>query len=194
MRTLQILIRFVILFLVGCSSGPAPSPSSTKTTVNSNGIILPDAVYRTGTAYRLQGYVAGDGDTLASIAQKNHTTVANLKATNPGIDSKPIQPGQKIVIAQPEIGAVYDLEVYTVSAGDSLNSIAQKFNTTATNILALNPWIVNPHQLWIGQTLIVASKVKYNPALPNQERDLDRFRGSLDLVPDEKGNTTLTPF
>lgn len=43
---------------------------------------------------------------------------------------------------------------YTVVAGDSLNIIAHKFNTTVANILKFNT-IPNPDLIYIGQKIIV---------------------------------------
>lgn len=43
---------------------------------------------------------------------------------------------------------------YTVVAGDTLNAIARKFNTTVANILKFNN-IPNPNVIIVGQTIII---------------------------------------
>ena len=43
--------------------------------------------------------------------------------------------------------------VYTVSAGDTLSSIAQKYNTTIQKILKDNPQITNPNLIYPGQRI-----------------------------------------
>lgn len=42
---------------------------------------------------------------------------------------------------------------YVVAAGDTLGSIAAKFNTTIERLLALNPSITNPDMIYEGQTI-----------------------------------------
>ena len=45
------------------------------------------------------------------------------------------------------------LRVYAVESGDSLGSIADKFNVTTKQILAVNPYLQNPDALLVGQEL-----------------------------------------
>jgi peptidoglycan endopeptidase LytE len=45
------------------------------------------------------------------------------------------------------------LRVYAVEAGDSLGSIADKFNVTIKQIMAVNPYLQNPDALIVGQEL-----------------------------------------
>ena len=44
---------------------------------------------------------------------------------------------------------------YVVQPGDTLFFIAQRFNTTVSNILAANPQIVNPNLIFIGQVILI---------------------------------------
>lgn len=45
------------------------------------------------------------------------------------------------------------LRVYAVESGDSLGSIADKFNVTTKQIMAVNPYLQNPDALLVGQEL-----------------------------------------
>ncbi|MFM2033044.1 MAG: LysM domain [Chloroflexota bacterium] len=45
------------------------------------------------------------------------------------------------------------LRVYAVEAGDSLGSIAEKFNVSVKQIMAVNPYLQNPDALLVGQEL-----------------------------------------
>lgn len=52
---------------------------------------------------------------------------------------------------------------YTVKAGDTLNSIANKFNVTVDEIMAINSQIKNRNIINIGQKISIPSAVKKNP-------------------------------
>lgn len=45
---------------------------------------------------------------------------------------------------------------YTVKKGDTLNSIAQKYNTTVSKLMRLNPSIKNANLISVGQVLVVS--------------------------------------
>ena len=85
---------------------------------------------------------------MYSIARKFNTTVDELKRLN-NLSSNLLSIGQVLVLPIESIGQT----TYTVQAGDSLYSIARKFNTTVDNIKALNN--LSSNLLNIGQILIV---------------------------------------
>ena len=93
-------------------------------------------------------YIVQSGDSLYSIARKFNTTVDELKRLN-NLSSNLLSIGQVLVLPIESIGQT----TYTVQAGDSLYSIARKFNTTVDNIKALNN--LSSNLLNIGQILIV---------------------------------------
>lgn len=82
-------------------------------------------------------YTVQKGDTLYSIANKYGITVDNLKAYN-NLTSNNITLNQQIRIPQSTLEEVEEYITYTVKSGDSLYSIARKFNTTVSAIKALN--------------------------------------------------------
>lgn len=45
---------------------------------------------------------------------------------------------------------------YTVKKGDTLNSIAQKYNTTVSKLMSLNPSIKKTNLIYVGQVLVVS--------------------------------------
>ena len=45
---------------------------------------------------------------------------------------------------------------YTVKKGDTLNSIAQKYNTTVSKLMSLNPSIKKANLIYVGQVLVVS--------------------------------------
>lgn len=94
-------------------------------------------------------YVVKAGDSLWLIAQKYNTTVEAIKKAN-GLTSDLLNIGQILKI--PSDQALPYIE-YTVRAGDSLWTIANRYNTTVEAIRALNG--LNSDLLNIGQVLKV---------------------------------------
>jgi len=101
-------------------------------------------------------YVVKSGDSLYSIARKYNTTVDEIKRLN-NLTSNALSIGQKLEIpnAQQDTGTTY-----TVKSGDSLWSIANRYNTTVNEIKSLNNLTSNT--LSIGQRLQLPSSTNTN--------------------------------
>ena len=105
-------------------------------------------------------YTVKSGDTLYSIANRFNTTVQVLKSLN-NLTSNILTIGQILKIPTtdnniPEEGT----DEYTVQSGDSLYSIAQKFNTTVNDLIEHNQLattIIQP-----GQVLKIPSVTSTN--------------------------------
>lgn len=93
-------------------------------------------------------YTVQKGDSLYSIAKKFNTTVSDIELLN-NLDSINLSIGQELKIPS-EVG---DTTTYTVQKGESLYSIAKKFNTTVDEIKRKNGLTSN--MLSIGQKLII---------------------------------------
>ena len=95
-------------------------------------------------------YIVKAGDTLWSIANRYGTTVAILKQLN-GLSSDNLSIGQKLYL--PNQGSVEkpDNVTYVVKSGDSLYTIARKYNTTVNDLMTLNN--LKTSLLSIGQIL-----------------------------------------
>ena len=102
-------------------------------------------------------YTVKAGDNLYAIANKNNTTVEELKTLN-NLTSNNLSIGQQLIIpTEPEI----ELEnYYTVKAGDSLYAIANQNNTTVDKLKELNNLTSN--NLSIGQKLILPNDSELN--------------------------------
>lgn len=102
-----------------------------------------------GTLYTIRA-----GDTLFSLAQRYNTTVDAILRANPGIDPNNLRVGQVICI--PGTGPVPcpGGTLYTIRAGDTLFSLAQRFNVTVDAVLRANPGI-DPNNLRIGQEICI---------------------------------------
>lgn len=93
------------------------------------------------------------GDTLYSIANKLDTTIDELKSLN-NLSTNMLTIGQ-ILKVPTKIVDIGDTELYQVKAGDTLYSIANKYNITVNELKALND--LNSNDLSIGQLLNVPS-------------------------------------
>ena len=95
-------------------------------------------------------YTVKSGDTLYSIANRFNTTVQAIKSLN-NLTSNTLTIGQILKIPTtdnnlPEEGT----DEYTIQSGDSLYSIAQKFNTTVNDLIEYNQLattIIQPGQV-----------------------------------------------
>ena len=98
-------------------------------------------------------YTVKSGDSLWSIANKYNTTVNELKSLN-NLSSNILQVGQILVLPS-STNDDNSGNTYTVKSGDSLWSIANKYNTTVSNLKSLNN--LSSDVLQIGQVLNVPS-------------------------------------
>ena len=107
----------------------------------------------TGTKYEpVSGdfYIVEKGDSLWSISKKFGVTVAELKKLN-NLTSNLLSVGQLLKIPTKETSEDY----YVVKSGDTLYSIAKKYNTTVDEIKKLNNLTSNT--LTINQQLKIPS-------------------------------------
>ncbi|HYH03828.1 MAG TPA: LysM peptidoglycan-binding domain-containing protein, partial [Bacillota bacterium] len=112
-------------------------------------------------------YTIVAGDTLFLIATRFNTTVNAILQANPGLDPNRIFAGQRICIptAPPPLCPGF---AYTVVVGDTLNSIAFRFNTTVTAILQVNPGL-NPDFIVVGQRICIPGTQPPPPRCPGFE-------------------------
>ncbi|GGC78545.1 hypothetical protein GCM10007216_06280 [Thalassobacillus devorans] len=103
-------------------------------------------------------HVVRAGDTLYRIARSYGVTVDELAAANNLSNPNLIRIGQFIKIPAKTIGGG---DVYTVKAGDTLYSIAKKYNVSVSDIVAANQ-LANANLIQVGQKLIIpVSTVSY---------------------------------
>lgn len=142
--------------------------SYTTTLPNTVPVVSP--VY-TGPAQNYKTYTVSAGDTLWGIANRNDTTVSELKEAN-GLTTDSLFVGQVLRIPTdeasvgtppampaPETGTtapVYTVN-YTVVAGDTLSGIAVKNGTTVTAIKNANN--LTSDMIYVGQVLKVPTNV-----------------------------------
>jgi LysM repeat protein len=91
------------------------------------------------------------GENLFRIALRYGTTVDAIVAANNLPDSGAVRAGQVLLIP---IGSPATTATYVVQAGDTLYSIARRFDTTVETLAALNG-LIPPYTIEVGQVLIV---------------------------------------
>ncbi|MDI1318832.1 MAG: LysM peptidoglycan-binding domain-containing protein [bacterium] len=165
----------------------APGPATTYLPVNESGHAAPTRpgspaaaavtpAKPTADVASVTTYTVGKGDSLWSIANKNHLTVAELaKFNNLGVGTA-LQPGRKLMIpggkvpvapketvaapaaskseaAAPAHGTGEAVK-HTVQPGESLGIIARKYQVTTGELAAANS-ITDPSKVRAGQQLII---------------------------------------
>ena len=103
--------------------------------------------YKEGESQEI--YTVKKGDSLWKIANKYNTTVEKLKSAN-NLKTNTLSVGQKLVIPSVSVSPEVS-DTYIVQKGDSLWSIANKFNMTVSELKNLNNLTNN--LLSIGQVL-----------------------------------------
>lgn len=108
----------------------------------------------TGEPITTINYVVKKGDTLSGIAKEYNTTYQKLALDNNIENPNLIYPGQIIKIY--ESGTI-NPTTYIVKKGDTLSSIAKKYNTTWQAIYNNNKSVIgsNPDIIRPGQVLII---------------------------------------
>ncbi len=108
------------------------------------------------------------GDTLGKIAGKYGSSIRAVQQANRLSSPNRIRVGQKLLIPPPKGGKARNHRpavaaasqaangTYVVRPGDTLSSIARRFGTTSTRLMADNG-LSSPHRIAVGQRLRLAS-------------------------------------
>ena len=94
-------------------------------------------------------HVVQPGETINSISAYYKIPVNRLILENGIINPNNLAVGQTIVIVQPEI-------LYTVQAGDTLESIAERYGTTPMELLRNNPYLSDRRIIYTGETIVIS--------------------------------------
>lgn len=99
-------------------------------------------------------FVIRPGNTFFSIARRFGIAVAALAAANPGVNPLRLRVGQTICVPAPRPIPCPSGQIYTIVAGDTLFSLAQRFNTTVDALIAANPGI-DPNSLQVARMICI---------------------------------------
>jgi LysM repeat protein/lysophospholipase L1-like esterase len=103
-------------------------------------------------------YPVAKGDTLWSLSRRFGVSLDTLLSVNTEIEPAKLQVGQLVTIPAGEPVASANALVFPVAVGDTLWSIARRFDVSVEALLAANPG-VDPLKLREGQTLRVPSSL-----------------------------------
>ncbi|MCH2042882.1 MAG: LysM peptidoglycan-binding domain-containing protein [Saprospiraceae bacterium] len=125
----------------------------------------------------LHYYTVKDGDNLYGIAKCSGTQVTSLMQLNETISSKKgyaIYPNQRLVIQRevrnipvaPATNIQYKIEKkrHVVADGETIYSIAQKYNTTPSKMQRYNKKL---DTIKVGQTIVVPARIPIPEVTPN---------------------------
>ncbi len=93
-------------------------------------------------------YTVRPGNTLYAIAQFFNTTVQDILTFNNISNPSDLRIGQVLTIPAGSSAGEY----YVVRPGDNIWSIAQRYNTTAAQLISMN-MLSNPNIIYPGQIL-----------------------------------------
>lgn len=127
-------------------------------------------------------YIVKNGDNLYSIARKFNTTVEDIKRLN-NLTNNNLSIGQKLIIKSIPSTIVDTNTYYTVKKGDSLYSIALKYNMTANELKELNNLTSN--------ILSVGQRLRVNKNLPENSNTYKVVAGDSLYSIANKYNTTV---
>jgi LysM repeat protein len=161
------------------------TPTSTSTPTETPTVTPTFTVTVSPTRDRPWYYTVQEGDSLATIAEKNNLGEDGIKkiiALNPyvpasdttpsiGIDptTQIIYPGLELLLPHPgyELPTATPLPTnlargtkleYTIESGDTLAGIAAKFNSTEEEIIKENK-ITDPNAIFVGQILVIPANL-----------------------------------
>ena len=110
-------------------------------------------------------YVVRPGDTLNDIAERFNTTVENILLLNNDLEENNLQIGRRICVVSQTVQPVicpFGTLPYNINNGDTLASIAKKFNTTVSSLIETNPDL-DPYNLTIGQRICISQPMDDYP-------------------------------
>ncbi|MGI6364254.1 MAG: LysM peptidoglycan-binding domain-containing protein [Bacillota bacterium] len=122
-------------------------------------VLMPQGTCPNGFLYTIQA-----GDTFFTLAQRFGTTVQAIQQANPGANPNNLRIGQVICIPSAQPPSCPNGFLYTIRAGDTFFTLAQRFGTTVQAIQQANPG-VNPNNLQIGQQICIPQGQA--PSCPN---------------------------
>jgi LysM repeat protein len=133
-------------------------------------LVLPGAYWDNGNGYAT--YVVARGDTLKALASRFGTTMDALASLNAIYNYNLIFEGQRLTVPSagtnppphsppPSSPPPTSGTRYTVQRGDTLRKIADRIGVSVNDILAVNPQIVNPNLIYVGQVINLPAAASY---------------------------------
>lgn len=131
-------------------------PPGTKDTFTTR---LKDIPQEDRTSWRF--HVAKAGETLDTIASEFHVSAANIASYNEVTPTQPMEAGDELVIPVPVNGSSSGQQRYTVHRGDTLVTVADRFNVSVEQLREWNG--AAAARLTPGRSIYVAEPVRLAP-------------------------------
>ena len=85
--------------------------------------------------------------------------------------------------------------IYTVRSGDTLTKIAKAYGMTLADLLSMNPHIVNPNIVYVGNRLNIAAPEAVATAnIPEWLRIAEKERGTMEIVGPGEHNPRILDY
>ena len=176
-----------LLIPVPLKSERSPRPS-TRTASRS--------VPRSTSSYRRVEYIVKKGDTLSEIAEQHHVRVSSIKKWNRSARRRYLYPGNRLVLFipkdRPEGSGRTVSSTYLVKKGDTLWSIARRFNRKVEEIASWND-IRNYTRIYPGTRLIVQNPQEGEAgriaALSSSAEQMSQGNGPAHIYVVKRGDT-----
>lgn len=134
-----------------------------------------------GRTYRVQS-----GDTLTDIALKHDTSIAELLASNPGLNADTIYPGQTIDVGAPRPEVVFRLE-----RGDTLLAAANRYDVSGRDLSRWNPRL-QQRSPRAGTSVRIYTRTPVSPSEAVGPTNRGRLENAVRL-PSHRGYVIRTP-
>ncbi len=126
-------------------------------------LVIPGAFWDNGNGYAT--YVVSKGDTLKALAAHFGTSMDTLGSLNGLTNYNLIYEGQWLTVpsgvAVPVPPPPSSGGTYTIQSGDTLRKIAARINSTVSDILAVNPQIMDANNIYVGQIINLPVSTSY---------------------------------
>jgi len=134
----------------GGLGGSAPETGSNADSSSGNAGIAPDP---TLPCPETEQYVVEQGQTVSDLQLRNLVSRHTLESANPGVDLDSLQAGQKLCIPTENVPCALP-ETYMLAEGETLESVAVRFNLPVASLLRCNPCLA-PQDFESGVTVVL---------------------------------------
>lgn len=94
------------------------------------------------------------GDTIAALSRRFNVSVASLAAVNPSLNYNFLRLGQSLYLPKQEELGYSEMSYYRIKDGETLPSIAQKFNVKLDQLREVNP-LLDEAELEVNQLILI---------------------------------------
>lgn len=98
-------------------------------------------------------YVVEQGQTVSDLQLQNLVSRHTLESANPGVDLDSLQAGQTLCIPTENVPCALP-ETYSLASGETLESVAVRFNLPVASLLRCNPCLA-PQDFEGGVTVVL---------------------------------------